>query len=181
MPEFLRLALGIPGNRCRSQPSLSGCRRPAAIIVWLPPTRDVWLPPTRGAAQFSVGEAKKLRIPDKSGHLSVEPGVFCHFLSALCPVLAEECPGFGRFCHPWKAGKQARRFWVREFSLCHFVPFLPGVRLRRETLGQPTPERYEYDRDMVAGSYRGWKGASVSAVTFQLAMVHLMLKRLKPS
>ena len=25
---FLRLALGIPRNRCRSQPSLSGCRRP---------------------------------------------------------------------------------------------------------------------------------------------------------
>ena len=142
-----------------------------AIIVWLPPTRDVWLPPTRGAAQFSVRDAKKLRIPGKSGHLSVEPGAFCHFLSALCPVLSQECPGFIWFCHLWKAGKQARRVWVRKFSLCHFVPFLPGMRLRRETSGQPTPERYkygrDYDRDMVAGSYRGWKGASVSAVTFQ--------------
>ena len=63
-----------------------------AIIVWLPPARD--------ATQFLVGEAKKLRISDKNGHLSVEPGAFCHFLSGLWPVLSQECPGFVGFCHP---------------------------------------------------------------------------------
>ena len=86
-----------------------------AIIVWLPPTRD--------AAQFPVREAEKLEIPDKSGHLSVEPEGFCHFLSGLCLVLSQECPGFVRFCHPGKAEKQARRFWVRKFFRCHFVSF----------------------------------------------------------
>ena len=102
-----------------------------AIIVWLPPTRD--------AAQFPVREAEKLEIPDKSGHLSVEPEGFCHFLSGLCLVLSQECPGFVRFCHPGKAEKQARRFWVRKFFRCHFVSFLPGARLRRETSGQASP------------------------------------------
>ena len=47
------------------------------------------------------------------------------------------------------------------FSRSHFVPFLPGARLRRETSGQPTAKRYKYDRNMVAGRHRSWKEASV--------------------
>ena len=68
-------------------------------------------------------DREKARKPDKSGHLSVEPGAFCHFLSGLCPVLSEECLGFVRFCHPWNAGESARRVWVRKFFRSHFVPF----------------------------------------------------------
>ena len=72
------------------------------------------------------------------------------------------------FVTPGRQGNRPGGFGCYSFLcviLCHFVPFLPEVRLRRETSGQPTPERYkydrDYDRDMVAGRCRSWKGASV--------------------
>ena len=112
------------------------------------------------AAQFSVGEAKRLEIPDKSGHLghlSVEPGMFCPLLSGQCPVLSQECPGFVRFCHPWKAGKQVRRFWLRKFSRSHFAPFCREYGRSGTLQGSSLPG----NRIMIAGIHRSWKGASV--------------------
>ena len=137
-PEFLRLALRKPGNPCRSQPSLSGCCRPA----------------TQPNSQ--VGRPKRWKYRTKAdilGHLSVKSGR----IVLSCLVHVRFCPRNVLALSPLKCRRKGSSGLGAQVFSVSFCAFCLEFRYAGQFPGSPLSDT----RDMVAGRRRSWKGARV--------------------